>query len=167
MQASCPFCQTPFTRRRRDQKFCSDRCRSRFGQARARAKTPVNSKTSRDKWRRNLELFDRVIVLTELYYKTPVSRRLGLLKGLVEAARSGDTRTRAVLSNPVLVTPRDIHFISILRRHRFPMTIGKLVDLYCRHVWNASGRDVVSGKAAEPPTGEIAVEQQQEARKVA
>jgi len=159
MQATCPYCEIQFTKRRRDQKFCKSGCRSLFGQRKARAQTSVNSTNSRDKHRSNLELFDRMIVLTELYHKTPIDQRLGVLRELVAAARDGDFKLRAVLSNPVLINTsraRDSYPRALLRRHQFPLSIGKIVDLYCRRFWKASGRAVVSGTAPEPETGLVA-----------
>ncbi|MDR6266914.1 hypothetical protein [Roseobacter sp. N2S] len=158
MQAICPYCKIQFTQRCSDQKFCQKGYRSLFGQKKARAQTPMNSKNSCDKYHSYLELFDRMIVLTELYHKTPIDQLLGFLRDLAAAARAGDFKLRAVLSNLVLINTRnsrDSYARALLHRHRFPLPIGKIVDLYCRHFWKASGRTVVSGAAPQPETGVV------------
>ena len=161
----CDRCGEGYPLTRRDRKFCTPKCRSRFGQEQTRRKTPVNSKTSKAKYRANLELFDSVISLTERYYTAPRADRLGQLQTLVALARAGDTRTRAVLANPYLINVTDKYLKSLLERYRYPQTIGAIVDKYCRHFWKASGRDVVNGTAPEPPTGEVLpVEQEREVR---
>lgn len=151
----CLRCGEEFKLTRRHRKYCTSRCRSRNGQDRARAEEPVNSANSRTKYRDNMELFERVRCLSQLYFETPRAKRLGHLQSLVARARDGDSRTRAVLANPYLIKTIDNHFADIMRRHRLPATIGEVVDWYCRRFWNASGRDVVNGAAPEPPTGEI------------
>ena len=158
MQATCPYCETRFTKRRRDQKFCKAGCRSLFGQRKDRAKTPVNATLSPTKHRSNLELFDRMLFLTERYYRTPIGERLGLLSDLVTSARDGNFNLRAVLINPYLIDTRKTFAHDLLRRHRFPKSIGKIVDLYCQYFWNASGHAVICGIAPEPDTGVVVVD---------
>ena len=116
---------------------------------------PVNSANSRTKYRSNMELFDRVRWLSAEYFTTPRAQRLGYLQSLVHRAREGETKTRAVLANPYLIKVTDKTLADILDRQRLPATIGEIVDWYCRRFWNASARDVVTGRAPEPPTGEI------------
>ena len=151
----CIRCESEFELTRKDRKFCTSSCRSRHGQDKARRESPVNSSSSKAKLRENMELFNRVLALTEQYYKTPKPERLGYLRDLVAIARAGETKTRAVLANRYLVYIKDPKLKSMIRRHGFPEPIGRIVDKYCRHFWGASGREVVIGFAPDPPTGEI------------
>lgn len=167
MQATCPYCEVRFTKRRRDQKFCKAGCRSLFGQRKTRAQNAVNSHNSASKRRANLELFERMIFYTELYHKTDTCEQLGFLSELVNAARAGDTKLRAVLINPYFVEAKNNDARKRLRSYRMAHSIGKIVDLYCRHFWNASSYDVILGVVPEPDTGVISEDDLEMARESA
>lgn len=167
MQATCPHCEVSFTKRRRDQKFCKAGCRSLFGQRKARAQDAVNSRNSPSKRRANLELFERMIFYTELYHKTDTCEQLGFLSELVSAARAGDSKLRAVLVNPYFVEANNNDARKRLRSRRMQHSIGKIVDLYCRHFWNASSYDVILGAVPEPDTGVVSEDDLEMARESA
>ena len=167
MQATCPYCEVSFTKRRRDQKFCKAGCRSLFGQRKARAQNAVNSRNSRSKRRTNLELFERMIFYTERYRRTRTCEQLGFLSDLVSAARAGDPKLRAVLLNPYFVEANNNDARKRLSRHRMKYSIGKIVDLYCQHFWKASSYDVILGLVPEPDTGVISEDDLEPARESA
>jgi len=151
---ACQHCGSEFQLTRKDRRFCKPSCRGMDWQKGAREKNPANSKRSIIKRRDNLELFDSVIFLTETYWKTPLDEKLGWLEALVTAARNGDAKPRAVLTNPRLIDPSTPGLRRRLRGIQSKRTIGQLADKYCRRAWRAKGPDVASGRAPEPPTGE-------------
>lgn len=150
---ACQHCGSEFQLTRKDRRFCNPSCRGMDWQKGARAKNPANSKRSIIKRRDNLELFDTMLTLTETYRNMHTKERLGWLESLVTAARNGDPKTRAVLTNPRLIDPSAKGARLKLRGLR-SRPIGQIVDEYCRRAWRAKGPDVASGRAPEPPTGE-------------
>ena len=150
-EALCEYCDTPFRRRRKDQRYCSDKCRKAAYQDKNRKENPVNSTLSPQKWRENYELFDRALRLAEMLYTMPVGERLGFMKGLIDDARHGNVKLKNILLNPAILKARyfDEHMFYKKRPAAY-RTIGQAADSYCRRYWGASVRDVLLGKVAEP-----------------
>lgn len=153
--AGCHHCKSSFRKRRKDQKYCSDRCRKDHHQKKVRSEVPCNSKNSHRKRRSNLELFDSAKRLAEILYNLPPFERLGFMKELVDQAREGSSKLRGILTNAVLLKP-DYHNRRLFYRGqpRVYLTIAQAAEAYCRYFWSASVADVVYGRVSEPPTGE-------------
>lgn len=153
---TCTHCGKSFSQSRRDQIHCSAKCRKAHSQRARRKDNPVNAATSATKRRHDQVFFDKALRLAEMLYSLPVPERLGFMKSLIDEARSGNTLLREILSNHYLLKAGRHN-----RRHfhrRCPaayFTISQAADRYCRRYWGASVRDVVYGRAPEPPTGEV------------
>lgn len=154
----CPNCSDGFTRRRANQRFCSDRCRKSAQKRMHRISNPSNARFSATKHREQMLKFDTAMRLAEMYYTIPPSERFGFLEELVHMARLGEVpMLRDILSTPKLLNPRlsEKHLFYCFSPKRY-RTIAQLADTYCRlSPWRSSVVDVVKGKVAEPPTGEV------------
>ena len=87
----------------------------------------------------------------------PPAERLGFVKDLIDHARAGgDTQLRDILSNFKLLhpNPREDLFL-FFRGKSHHLTIAQVASRYCRRFWKADVREVVYGRAPEPPTGEV------------
>ena len=85
----------------------------------------------------------------------PPAQRLGYMKSLIDLARSGeDIRLRDILSNYKLLHPHPINDTHLFYRgNRVYLTIAQEASRYCKRFWKANVKDVVYGRAPEPPTG--------------
>jgi hypothetical protein len=115
----------------------------------------MNSHANHTKRRDNLELFDLAMRMQERLFTMPVGQRLGYVKDLIDAARSGDTQTRAVLANKMLLHGNSHHLHRLMHRVPGDKTITQCADAYCRKFWGVGVIAVVNGDAPEPPTGEV------------
>lgn len=152
----CSHCSQLFLPNRKDQRFCSSRCRKCESQKKRRLSSPVNSTHSLSKRRDNLVFFDKALRLAEILYSLPVPLRLGFMQDLVIQARSGDKTLRQILSNQYLLRADNTQ--KWLFHRKCPasyFTIAQAADRYCRKFWGYCVKDVVYGIAPEPPTGEV------------
>jgi len=146
----CKYCETEFMPRRRDMVFCSTNCRVYS------SRPKQNSQNSRDKARKNYELFDTAMRMGERLYSLPPFERLGYLKELIDDARSGNTQLREILSNYKLLHPDPENESWMLpRRSREYSTIAQAAHLYCWKFWGADVGDVVYNRVPEPEDGVI------------
>ena len=154
-QSTCPSCKDEFPPKRRDQIYCRPACRKASFQKGDRKKNPKNSTSSLSKKRDNELFFDIALRLAEMFYTMPPRDRLGFINGLVDAARSGNTKLRHVLTNKVLLKP-DLQRKRLFYRrcHLSYLTIAQIAVRFCRHFWSAGVKNVVTFKVPEPPTGE-------------
>ena len=111
--------------------------------------------SERSKKQDNAVLFDKTIALSEMYYNTPVSERLGFLSDLVVEARNGNTELRLLLSNQYLRRPAPGPLRDRMKRHRIPVTVVNAAHEFCIKLWGAPTKDVVYGLVPEPETGEF------------
>jgi len=155
-EVTCPVCSDVFIPKRRDQKYCSPRCRTQKYQREDRGKNPKNAKVSPSVRKENHEQRQRARELAETLFGIPPCERLGFMKTLIDAARSHDADLRSIFTDPTLLMaspdePRLFH-------RRCPWTyrtISQAGNAYCRKFWNASVSEVVRGNAPEPQTGEV------------
>lgn len=152
---ACEDCRTLFMPSRKDQRYCSDRCRKNKSQKARRKEFPVNSTSSPSKRQDNRRLFDSAARHAEILYTLPPGRRLGFMKELIDAAREGDSHLRQMLTNKYILKAGREHRWLFYPRPQGYYTISQAADRYCRMYWNASVADVVYGCVPEPLTGEV------------
>lgn len=152
---ACEDCQEPFTPRRKDQRYCSDRCRKNRSQKARRRDVPVNSTFSPSKRQDNRRLFGSAARYAEMLYSKSPGERLGFMKGLIDAARAGDKRLRQILTNQYILNAGPDQPWLFFPRPEGYYTITQAADRYCQMYWGASVADVINGGLPEPPTGEV------------
>ena len=147
---TCPRCSA-LVQGRRNKIYCSSNCRKRHKEIKR------NSFTSVSKRRENTEFFYRAVRLSEIYYCTPPAERLGFVKDLIDHARAGgDAQLRDILSNFKLLRPNPKEDLFLFyRRKPHHLTIAQVTARYCKRFWKANVKEVVYGRAPEPPTGEV------------
>ena len=147
----CPKCNKLVTGRP-NKIYCSSNCRKRDNEF------TRNSFCSVTKRRENTEFFYRAVRLSESYYTLPPAERLGFVKDLIDYARGSkdDAQIRDILSNYKLLhpNPREDFFL-FYRGKPHHLTIAQVAARYCKRFWKANVREVVYGRAPEPPTGEV------------
>ena len=147
----CPKCNKPVNGRS-NKIYCSSNCRKRDNEF------TRNSFCSVTKRRENTEFFYRAVRLSETYYCMPPAERLGFIKELIDYARESkdDAQIRDILSNYKLLhpNPREDFFL-FYRGKPHHLTIAQVTARYCKRFWKANVREVVYGRAPEPPTGEV------------
>jgi hypothetical protein len=145
---TCPRCSA-LVQGRRNKIYCSPNCRKRHKEIKR------NSFSSVSKRRENTEFFEKAKRLAEQYYNIPPGQRLGYLKNLIDLARSGeDMKLRDILSNYKLLHPHPVDDKHLFHReNRANGTIAQEASKYCKRLWKADVKEVVYGKAPEPPTG--------------
>ena len=131
--------------------YCSSNCRKRHTEGKR------NAALSMAKRRENTELYDRAKRLTEMLYLKPPLERLGFMKDLIDIARAGqDAQLRDILSNQTLIKVSWQEKQRFLHRNNSDYcTIAQAASNYCKRFWKANVRDVVYGRASEPPTGVV------------
>ena len=146
----CPRCGT-LVSGRPNKIYCSGNCRKRHRECKR------NAALSMAKRRENAELYDRAKRLTEMLYLTPPMERLGFMKDLIDIARAGqDAQLRDILSNQTLIKLSWSDKQKYLHRNRSDYcTISQAASNYCKRFWKANVREVVYGRAPEPPTGVV------------
>lgn len=146
----CKHCECQFEARRKDMVYCSANCRVYA------SRSIQNSQNSPTKRRTNYELFDTAILMGDRLYSLPPFERLGYIKGLIDNARSGNTKLREILSNYKLLHPDPENERWMLPR-RCPeySTIAQAAHLYCWKFWCADVRDVVYCRVPEPDDGVV------------
>ena len=146
----CPKCNKSVTGRP-NKIYCSSNCRKRANEF------TRNSFCSVTKRRENAEFFDRAKRLAEELYTIPPSERLGFMKKLIDHARKGgDAQLRDILSNYKLLRPHPLEDRHLFyRRKPHHLTIAQVTARYCKKFWKADVREVVYGRAPQPPTGEV------------
>lgn len=150
----CPTCNAQFVAGRSNQKYCSGNCRKNRYQKEYRSKNPQNSQHSPTVKRDNMEIIDTAMRLTEMLYTMKPDQRLGFVKEIIDAARSGNARLRKILTNEYLLAAGLDKKRLFWRGCWNSPNITKVANKYCRKFWNAGVIDVVRGEAPEPPTGE-------------
>lgn len=154
--AVCPTCSQSFTKRRRDQKYCAPKCRKQNYQQRDRAKNPRNAKNSKETASTNRRHYERALYLAEMLYGLPTSERLGFMKELIDAARSGDAKMKSIFTDPKLLNAsHDEPWLFYRSLPTLFLTISQAANEYCKCYWNSSVGPVVRGEVPEPPTGEV------------
>lgn len=152
----CPTCGNRFIIKRRNNLYCSENCRKLKYQKKNRQANPVNSSYSQAKRRTNMYFFERSLRLAELIYTSPINVRLGLMQEMVQSARLGEEKLIQILTNQMLLfNPDKLKWLHWRRCPESYPTITQAANLYCLKFWSATVSDVVRGKVAEPPTGEI------------
>ena len=146
----CPRCGTSVSGRP-NRVYCSANCRKRHTEGKR------NAALSMAKRRENTELYDRAKRLTEMLYLKPPLERLGFMKDLIDIARAGsDAQLRDILSNQTLIKLSWQEKQRFLHRNNSDYcTISQAASNYCKRFWKANVRDVVYGRAPEPPTGVV------------
>ena len=146
----CPRCGTPVSGRP-NKIYCTANCRKRHREGKR------NAALSMVKRRENAELYDRAKRLTEMLYLTPPLERLGFMKDLIDIARAGkDAQLRDILSNQILIKLSWSDKQKYLHRNCSDYcTISQAASNYCKRFWKTNVRDVVYGRAPEPPTGVV------------
>lgn len=142
-RARCQQCRKRFDLKRRNKKFCSEKCRKQHWQVSDRASHRKNSSDSKSKRRDNYELFDSILFLTERYRFTPTVEREAFIEDLIRSARQGAPRLRAAFTNPFFLQtePGDL-FRKFLRRNHLDESIVNIADRYCRKKHGSSLRQV-------------------------
>lgn len=103
-----------------------------------------------------MEFFDLARRMAERLYSLPPFQRLGLIREVIALARAGNPALRRLLTHHLLLRPDPNP--SWLFHRRAPavyLTIAQAADRYCRRFWGHRVADVVSGRAPEPPSGEV------------
>ena len=148
---TCPRC-SGLVQGRRNKMYCSSNCRKRHKEIKR------NSFSSVSKRRENTEFFYRAVRLSEAYYTLPPAERLGFVKDLIDYARESkdDAQIRDILSNYKLLRPNPKEDLFLFYRGKpHHLTIAQVTARYCKRFWKANVREVVYGRAPEPPTGEV------------
>ena len=91
----CPRCDTEFTPRRSNQKYCTDPCR----------KNATRGSRPRENAERTLRHFERSQRLVEMLYKTPPLERYGTMKHILSYVPV-DSGLRNILTDPALLSER-------------------------------------------------------------
>lgn len=152
---TCPDCKTLFIRNRRDQQYCSPKCRKNSSQRKIRAKTPVNSSESMQKRRDNLVLIDKSVRILEMLYEIPSDQRLGFMKDLIDDARTGNRQLANILCNKFLLRASRGDSKLFKRKFGSCYTISQAAELYCQRYWMADVSSVVRNRVPDPATGEV------------
>ena len=144
----CPRRGTPVVGRA-NKIYCTANCRKRH------RKGKRNAALSMVKRRENAEMYDRAKRLTEMLYLTSPLKRLGFMKDWIDIARAGkDAQLQDILSNQ---TPIKLSWSGkqkyLHRNSSDYCTISQAASNYCKRFWKANVRDVLYGRAPEPPTG--------------
>lgn len=156
IEVVCPICCEQFKPKRNDQKYCSPRCRKQNYQRKDREKHPRNAQNNRDVKTENRRQRERAIDLAETLYELPPAYRLGFMKELIDAARSGDAKLKSIFTNPDLLNAsRNEPWLFHRRCPASYLTISQAANQYCKRFWNSSVGPVVKGEVPEPPTGEV------------
>ncbi|WP_147405487.1 hypothetical protein [Cereibacter sphaeroides] len=150
--AKCPNCSEDFERCRKDQRYCSDRCRKNASQRRDRIANPRNSRHSPTKRRENELLFDISLRIAEDIYTLPPDQRFDYVSEIVNTARSGNARLRNILTNRVFRYP-DPNKKRLFHRScpASYFTASEVVEVFSRLVWSSGLTEVVYGEAFGPP----------------
>jgi len=140
----CPACQSGFTPARRDQRFCSSKCRKNNHSRKERKKTPRNSKCSPIKWRENYDLFDRNMRLVEHYakQKTEAGRRR-VIEQVIHAAENGHSQLRSLLTNKRFLFPNRRNSLFFCPGYERFGTIAEIANRYSWVTWGCSIIDVL------------------------
>lgn len=131
---SCQQCGVFFHARRSDAKFCDAACRK----AASRGGISENRSTSPTEARRQDELLALHMDLCATYYGLPPADRQVYLKGLIDRARAGDAKIRRILTNWVLLRPREMKARAVHYRGTpaYP-TLAQEAHEFCKWYWDA------------------------------
>ncbi|WP_170582921.1 hypothetical protein [Ruegeria arenilitoris] len=99
----CLHCGCEYYQRRKDQRYCEEKCRKAHHQSKSRKENPVNAASSPTKRRQQMELMNSAMRHAEILYSLPVSQRLGYMKELIDLARNGNQKLRNILTNKYLL----------------------------------------------------------------
>lgn len=93
----CVHCNADISHKRKNAKFCSDRCRKDKSQIDKRQNSKVNATSSVTERRNQKELFDSHFRISEFYYNTVPAARPAILIDLIRTARFGDNKSKRIL----------------------------------------------------------------------
>lgn len=128
---NCPNCTISFDPKRRSQKYCSTACQ----------KNASRGSRAIENTYRNKMHYIRARDLAELLYTAPVDQRLGVMKGILEAAREHDAALRNILTDPVFLgASRDDKYLFHRRAPGSYQTISQAANAYCRKFFGLSVR---------------------------
>jgi hypothetical protein len=139
----CVHCNADISHKRKNAKFCSDRCRKDQFQKDERQHSKVNAASSVTERRSQKELFDSHFRISEVYYNTTPDERPAILIALIRHARLGDPKSKRILCNYVFlkaVPRKDKHKCW----RRLP-TIAQAAHKLCMRTTNVGIRKVVTG----------------------
>lgn len=105
---ACPKCQTTFNKKRKNQKYCSDKCR----------KNGTRSSRLTEYLSRNSKHFARAASIKEAYLNTPTGQQSKFIAGLLERSLGDDAALRNILLHPALLgtSHKDANIASITNR---------------------------------------------------
>lgn len=147
---SCPACGACFTPKRKDQTYCSDRCRKNNYSRKDRARSPHNSIFSPTKWRENMEIFDRNRRLVELVCKERSSEaRDKVTLSVISAAEGGHGQLRTILTNKIFLFPDRENELLFCPGCEHLGTIAQIVNRYSFANWGCSICDALSTNTKE------------------
>lgn len=146
---TCPYCRGSFVTTRRNQKFCTPKCRKLSSQREIREKSPINSTNSHQKWRENVEIFDKALRWAEMYYTMPPSDRSAFLDTLLDCAANNIPKVRTILGMPKLLRANreepNLFWRKCPAAHR---TISQLVSAHCSERFGISYKTWIKGVQA-------------------
>ncbi len=141
---TCPICQTEFTLKRKDQRYCGRACQKNATRGSRKAAD------SWDEMRRVIYHQDLARRHAEHFYTIPPAERLAFVIDIIRSARTSDTRMRNVLTDPTLLwaKPKEkwLFFRKCPASYR---TISQIAEICCRELWGAGVADVVHGRCPE------------------
>lgn len=149
---TCRQCGQGFEAVRRDARFCGPTCRS-SKHRRNNSEPPMNRTTSPSKRRREDEVFDLHDILCETYYGMHPGARAHYLETLIDRAIEGDTRIKAVLSNPVLVKSHTGKGGELQKRYHFRRCYAYPTIPFEAHRFTMSAWGVSLLDALDTPAG--------------
>ena len=108
VKSLCVNCNADISHKRKNTKFCSDKCRKDQFQRNERQNSKVNAASSATERRSQKELFDSHHRISEVYYNTAPDERPAILISIIRLARRGDPKSKRILCNQVFlkVDPR-------------------------------------------------------------
>lgn len=141
---ACLICQTEFTPKRKDQRYCGRACQKNATRGSRKAAD------SWDEMRRALYHSDLARRHAEHFYTIPPAGRLAFVVDIIRTARSSDARMRNVLTDPILLWAKPNEKWLFFRKSPASyMTISRIADICCRELWGAGVADVVHGRCPE------------------
>ncbi len=113
---------------------------------------------SSTKRRENELLFDTNRRIAEDVYTRPPCERFDYVAAMIEAARLGSGKLRALLMNKFLLCP-DYNMRGLFHRNcpAAYLTASQIASVFCKLAWKAELRDVIYGKVSGPPDCSVEV----------
>ncbi|WP_371156983.1 hypothetical protein [Jannaschia sp. 2305UL9-9] len=143
----CERCGQPFTRRRKDQRYCIPACQKKA------SRNAVRGARLAENAQRNRGHYDRASWLSyDVLRMSPEAQR-PMIVAILEAASGPDAPLRNILLDPALLGADRMSPIGKLYpdiRSPSALNIAKMVDAFCREEWGVGTRDAIldDGKPA-------------------